>query len=603
MAYPQQVSGQDLDKILERADKLFEEAKGGYEEASSKSSVPTFVEAGFKLEEARIKYVVLQEIGSPEKQKLAADRLRAVNQLGKLIHDGKVAVGGTPAEPAPAKPSTPDAAKNPAPAQPAQPAIDVSKRAPIPDAKKQQQADRVIKDLFKEQYAKKSQGDKKALARMLLDQAAKPQDDSSILWVLCHEAQDASIQACDVDSLSAAIDTTARSFDVDAIELRSSGLASAGKNAKTPEEFGAVTSALLSLVDDLIRADQYDPSDKTIGLAAQLVRKSNDSGLSSRVATRQKEVSEAKTLFSAMKGALETQAKHPDDPAANLEIGRFLCFVKGSWDLGLRFIVRGSDPMLKSLAENELAVPVQAADRIALADGWFDLAEKEKSPLRRTQLQAHAKVIYEGALPDAVGVTRARIEKRLEQLKDVGPITATPNAPAKPVLITTAKLTAGAKAIDVAKLLQDLYDRDQFAVIRLDSKLEVGENINGLTKSLLLEGQINGKKFKESYKDGDVVALPRLPTDGVAVPKGSQSFQIISAHYGLGAKFKDVTESIRSKVTDPNARLEGPTLSALCGGDPFPYMTKTLVILYEFRGRRYQWWMAESDSPTVLLKK
>src|SRR5436189_49236 len=115
----QQVTGQDIDKILERADKLLEEAKAAYEDASAKSSVQTFIDAGFKLEEARIKYLVLQEIGSADKQKLAADRLRAVNQLSKLIHDGKVAVGGTPAEPAPPKsadpnPTTKDPVPNPA---------------------------------------------------------------------------------------------------------------------------------------------------------------------------------------------------------------------------------------------------------------------------------------------------------------------------------------------------------------------------------------------------------------------------------------------------------------------------------------------------------
>src|SRR5216684_1967136 len=78
-SFAQQVTGQDIDTILSRADKLLEEAKSAYEEASAKSSVQTFIDAGFKLEEARIKYLVLQEIGSADRQKLAADRLRAVN--------------------------------------------------------------------------------------------------------------------------------------------------------------------------------------------------------------------------------------------------------------------------------------------------------------------------------------------------------------------------------------------------------------------------------------------------------------------------------------------------------------------------------------------
>src|SRR6185295_17821108 len=94
---PQQVTPQDLNKILERADKLLEESKTAYQTAAANSSAEAFVDAGFKLEEARIKYLVLQEIGSGDIQKTAADRLRAVNQLGKLIHDGRVAVSGSPA--------------------------------------------------------------------------------------------------------------------------------------------------------------------------------------------------------------------------------------------------------------------------------------------------------------------------------------------------------------------------------------------------------------------------------------------------------------------------------------------------------------------------
>src|SRR5689334_16883773 len=90
----QQGSVQD-DKILERGDKLLEEAKSAYEEARTNGSVAAFVDAGFKLEEARIKFIVLQEIGTPEKQKIATDRMRAINQLNKLIHDGKVAISGS----------------------------------------------------------------------------------------------------------------------------------------------------------------------------------------------------------------------------------------------------------------------------------------------------------------------------------------------------------------------------------------------------------------------------------------------------------------------------------------------------------------------------
>src|SRR5205814_5162014 len=124
-------------------------------------------------------------------------------------------------------------------------------------------------------------------------------------------------------------------------------------------------------------------------------------------------VAEAKVLYQSMKSVLETIAKTPDDPGANQEMGQFLCYVKGSWDLAIRFMVKGSEPTLKALAEKETSNPTDVAERVALADGWWDLAEKEKSPLRKGQLLAHARSLYAGALAEATGLLRAKIEKRV----------------------------------------------------------------------------------------------------------------------------------------------------------------------------------------------
>jgi formylglycine-generating enzyme required for sulfatase activity len=425
----QQVTAQDLEKILARADKLLEESKAAYQTAASTSSPEAFVDAGFKLEEARIKYLVLQELATGETQKTAADRLRAVNQLGKLIHDGRVAVTGTPAVAVPEKPPEPDPAapKKEAPPPPppppvpaATPAVDVSRRLPIPEPAAQRETEKILRDLFKEAYSKKTPADRKALVRVLLDQAAKSQNDPVTLWVLYKEAQDQAVQSCDPSGALESIDAAARVFDVDAMAMRQAALMGAGKSAKTPEELIPLTEALLKLIDELIREDQYDSADKVAAAAVLHARNSRDADLLAQVTIRAKEVSEAKTLYQSMKSVMQTQAKNPDDPGANLEIGRFLCFVKGSWDLGLRFMVKGSDAALKALAEKELAFPPQLADRVALADSWYGLMEKEKSPLRKSQLLAHARQIYENALTEATALLRIRIEKRLGEIDSVG---------------------------------------------------------------------------------------------------------------------------------------------------------------------------------------
>jgi len=410
----QQTTGQDLEKLLERADKIVEEAKTVYETGRTTSSIEALLTAAFKLEEARIKYLVAQELGDAAKQKVAAERLRAINQLNKLVNDAKVAITPRPADPS----ALPPVVVPPQPAPPAvNPAPGAAKRAPIPEAAKQREAEKLIKDIFKEQYSKRAPADRKALARLLLGQVEKNQDDLAALWVICREAQDAAVQACDIRTAVDAVESAARVFEVDAAAMKNDAFVSLGKLVKTPEEFVALTTALHELVEELVEADQHEAAEKAANLALQQARRSKDDALFNRASNRTKEVADGKSLFAAMKSSREALAKNADDPRANLEMGQFQCFVKGNWDVGLRFLSKGSDATLKALAEKELARPAQAAELVALAESWEQLADKDKSALRKSQLLAHARSIYEGAMPNASGLLRAKVEKRLKDME------------------------------------------------------------------------------------------------------------------------------------------------------------------------------------------
>jgi hypothetical protein len=427
----QQLSPQDSDALLDRADKILEEAKAAYEDARTKTSAQGFVDAGFKLEEARIKYLVLQEIGTPDKQKVAVDRMRTVNQLNKLIHDGKVAITGmaveapkeAPADPGTPKPEAP--VKEPPrenPASPAPPAIKMAPasiaRLPVPEGAKLRDTEKAVKDLFKELYSKKAPADRVALAKTLLEQARKTPDDPMAVWVMLREAQETASQAADVRISVSAADEAARLFDVDGLALKNAVLSTAAKAAKTPEECVSTAEALLKLVDEYVAVDLYDAADRSASSALLQARKSGDAALASRASTRSKEVGEAKTRFQSLKRVLETLARTPDDSGANSDMGQFMAFVKGNWDMGLRFLAKGSDATLKTLAAKELTYPAQASEQAAIADGWYELSEKEKSPLRKGQLLSHALMIYDGALASSTGLVRTRIENRLADIDD-----------------------------------------------------------------------------------------------------------------------------------------------------------------------------------------
>jgi hypothetical protein len=593
----QQGTTVDFDKLIEKADALLEDAKKAYEEAREKSSAPLFVDAGFKLEECRIKFMAIQEIGPPEKQKVAGDRLRAVNQLSKLIHDGKVAVAGPPADPA-AGPGTSALPEKTLPDPSVAPAlslapVDVSKRLPVPDAARLKESERLIRDLYKDGYAKKAAADRKALCRQLLSQAGKSQDDPPGLWVLCREAQDIAIQLCDLGLLLAAIDAAATRFDVDAMVLKTSALTSAGKAAKGPEDFAALAEAYSVLIEDLVNADQYDPAEKAAEAALQHARKSANPAIVARMTIVSKEVSESKALYKAFKNVLEVLAKSPEDPGANLEMGKFLCFVKNNWEFGLRFIVKGSDAALKALAEKEQQPDLQSSDLVALGDSWFGLADKEKSTLRKSRMNSHGTALYTAALPGASGLVKARIEKRLDQLREASSAASGPSPNAK-VVISSAKIAYGGKTADVTKILQDALQATPHMPIKIDDNWVDGTG--GNVKVLTIEAQIDGKQVKETVKEGDVILLPKIPADGLPMPRASQKFLLIEAYCGAGLRWVNVTEKLKGKLADTSDTIS----TTLVGFDPLPGKLKTLTVVFEARGRRYLRHVVEGFSAPML---
>ena len=116
-----------------------------------------------------------------------------------------------------------------------------------------------------------------------------------------------------------------------------------------------------------------------------------------------------------MKAARVTLEKTPDDPEANLVVGKYLCFVKGDWDKGLPMLALGKDEALKALAKQELEGAASSTEQAKLGDGWWNLAEKQEGTAKK-QIQARAGYWYQKALPGLSGLMKDKVEKRLAQV-------------------------------------------------------------------------------------------------------------------------------------------------------------------------------------------
>lgn len=286
---------------------------------------------------------------------------------------------------------------------------------PSPSAAEQAEAEKLIKDVFKEEYAKRAPADRLALARKMLAQASETRDDPKARFVLLREARELALQAGDVSTALQAVDELSRTFKVDSGGMRMSILALAVKNAKTPEELKVVVTLSIRMIDALLQSDEYDAAEKLAASTMVQAKKCQDLPLLGRASAKTKEVTEGKTRYEKLKKANETLVGTPEDPAANLLVGKYRCFNKDQWGGGLPLLAKGSDAALQSLAGLELSNPTAAADQLTLGDGWWDVAEKE-APAVRDVIKDHAAVWYDRAFAKLAGLGKAKVEKRLSEL-------------------------------------------------------------------------------------------------------------------------------------------------------------------------------------------
>jgi hypothetical protein len=109
--------------------------------------------------------------------------------------------------------------------------------------------------------------------------------------------------------------------------------------------------------------------------------------------------------------ALERLQVAPDDPDANLAVGRLLCCYQADWSRGLPHLIKGADTSLSVLAEMELSHGSEPTAWAQLGDGWWEQGRTLNGVARRN-VWRHACAWYGKAYPRAIGPRRALIERR-----------------------------------------------------------------------------------------------------------------------------------------------------------------------------------------------
>jgi hypothetical protein len=285
----------------------------------------------------------------------------------------------------------------------------------LPDEAAQHKALALIRQLFREEYARPDPADRAALAQKLLEQAMETRDDQAARFALLLEARDLAARAARPLLAMAAIDEIGRNWTFDAVASKAAALTDAARAADATSA-EAVARCALTVMDAAITCDHVEATAIAASAAELAAGKSRRLALVGLVRER---VGESRRLGQERQKARDAMAillRDPTDAAARAVAGRFLCFCQGQWDRGLALLAGGDDAQLKSLALRERNENADAWAQLQLAHDWWDLAQKQSSIARRNTL-AHAASWYRRALPKLSGLHKTAAQKRIEEIE------------------------------------------------------------------------------------------------------------------------------------------------------------------------------------------
>jgi len=296
-------------------------------------------------------------------------------------------------------------------------AAEPAERAPLPDAAAIAQAESQFHDRYEGQLAKaRRAAERRALAEKFLDQSARSNDPPALRWVLLRQARRLAVDLADADLVRRSVEAAASQFQIDVGPMRKDAFAEAAAAARPGAAAGQFAEACLGLLDGAVAAEDFAAALDYGHAAYAAAGKARDQSLVDDVVARGRLVVVQQKQFQQAREAAAKLSSSPDDPQANLEAGRYLAVFKKDWQRGLVHLSKAGEEPWRRLAKEDLVRPSAAAARLALADGWWDLAETQAEPVKAA-LRGRAATWYRLALADLQGDDKSRVVRRLVEVK------------------------------------------------------------------------------------------------------------------------------------------------------------------------------------------
>lgn len=340
----------------------------------------------------------------------------------------------------------------------------------LPTAEERDKANKLIRDLFKAEYAKTTAAARSELASKLYQQGLETKDDPAAIYELFREAAELAA-ATNIDLSLKSCAELGQRFQGSLPEIAEPILKTISTRISQTDAQLELAQYSSKLTDDALLNDQFETATRLWKIADGAAQKSKSVRIVKQTQAQAKDLDAYKLNQVKVAKAIEVLKDKPDDPVACLDLGKHSCFMKGDWAKGLPLLAKSSDPKLKAAAEKDLAANEDNANAcISAAEVWYDtIAAIEGYP--KTQTQRRIQSLYIKALPSVAGLTKTKVEKRLEELAKIIP------AAGEDVGVwTIVRTTLREKSYDKLEAMGGAFSSKDFNEIPIEPSILIGFN-------------------------------------------------------------------------------------------------------------------------------
>jgi len=332
-------------------------------------------------------------------------------------------------------------------------------RSKVPDEKAQGASRREIRKIFKTEFNEAKQPNEiVALARRLQRLAAETRGDPATKYVLYDEAIGLAIRCQQFELALDFVAEQAKSFDLDSLVAKMSALKDAENAARFRSERTRLVKLTNALINEAVDQGRFDEAVDAAALGVNLAARTRDFQLRNQTRDRRDEIVDLKKRSDLAKLARERLKTEPDNPKANLALGKFLCLVNHDWQNGLPFLTKGDDAQLKAAADLDLSGPDTEAKRLKVADAWFNLG-KSAGRYGQVALLARAVNWYKMVSTSGGGLTKIRAGKQLAEITKLAPAAQRPQSIRVSLSLPAATTARSNRTINLMPLIDPAIDQ------------------------------------------------------------------------------------------------------------------------------------------------